>query len=293
MKNQRQISSIIKYATLLFALIAMFSLCPMLLSCEEKPEAKFEKNPAFSSGDEDTSGDKDVDASETDVPLSPKEPEASRIPQVEKVCAVVSNVDSLSVRAGAGTGYKRLWTIDKGDALHVTERVGEWYKVGCLGGTGYVFAAHVSEFGFVAASETTERVIAEGAKLLGTPYVYGAQRYHRGNGVKNNNFGIDAFDCSSLMQYIFKIGADVNLDVTSRAQSVQGSEVKREDIKRGDLLFFTNDSRVNKTDIERIGHVGLYLGDNYILHTASDYAVIEKISSKRWSYFVCARRVIK
>ena len=80
--------------------------------------------------------------------------------------------------------------------------------------------------------------------------------------------------------------------MTSRSQSIQGTAVSKANLKRGDLMFFTNDSRVNNTGVERIGHVGMYLGDNYILHTASDYAVIEQISAKRWSYFINARRFL-
>ena len=57
-------------------------------------------------------------------------------------------------------------------------------------------------------------------------------------------------------------------------------------------MFFTNESRKDKTGVERIGHVAMYLGDNLILHTASDYAKIEQISSVRWSYFIQAQRMI-
>ena len=56
-------------------------------------------------------------------------------------------------------------------------------------------------------------------------------------------------------------------------------------------MFFTNATRKDKVGIERIGHVALYLGDNYILHTASDYAKIEQISQARWSYYITSRRV--
>ena len=65
-----------------------------------------------------------------------------------------------------------------------------------------------------------------------------------------------------------------------------------ENIARGDLLFYTNAQRYDKTGVERIGHVALYLGENYILHTASDYAVIEQMSATRQKYFVTARRVL-
>ena len=57
-------------------------------------------------------------------------------------------------------------------------------------------------------------------------------------------------------------------------------------------MFFTNASRKNNTGVERIGHVAMYLGDNYILHTASDYAKIEKISSTRWGYYIQSQRML-
>ena len=92
---------------------------------------------------------------------------------------------------------------------------------------------------------------------------------------------------------MFYMGADGHLlDVTTRTQVVQGKTVARTDIKRGDLIFFTNSTRYNKTGVERIGHVALYLGDNLILHTASDYAKIEEISATRWKYYVQTQRMV-
>ena len=99
-------------------------------------------------------------------------------------------------------------------------------------------------------------------------------------------------DCSSLIQYIFYQGASILLDVTTRTQVVQGKYVHPNDLRRGDCIYFTNESREHKTGIERVGHVALYLGDNYILHTASDYARIEKMSAKRWNYYIEARRFL-
>ena len=79
--------------------------------------------------------------------------------------------------------------------------------------------------------------------------------------------------------------------MNTRTQVVQGKTVKKSELKRGDLMFFTNEARKDKTGIERVGHVALYLGDNWILHTASDYAKIEQISAKRWSYFIQGQRM--
>ena len=94
------------------------------------------------------------------------------------------------------------------------------------------------------------------------------------------------------MQYIFYRGAGILLDVTTRTQVKQGTPVAWEHIERGDLLFYTNAQRYHKTGVERIGHVALYLGDNYILHTASDFALIEQMSATRRGYFITARRFL-
>lgn len=185
-----------------------------------------------------------------------------------------------------------LGSLDKGDMVKPIGRSGDWYEILYLGASAYISASHVTEVSFEKTGDSIESVITEGKKLLGIPYVYGAQRYHFGNGSLNPAYDGKSYDCSSLMQYIFKAGADIDLAMTSRAQSLQGTEVKRTEIRRGDLLFFTNASRFNKTGLERIGHVALYLGDNIILHTASDHAVIEPISELRNSYFICARRII-
>ncbi len=141
-------------------------------------------------------------------------------------------------------------------------------------------------------SERAESVIGVAKTLLGYPYVWGSQRYHRGNGILNTNFVAGEFDCSALTQYAYYKGAGVLLDVTTRTQVKQGTPVGFDDLERGDLMFFTNSSRYRLTGTERVGHVAIYLGDNYILHTASDHAVIEPISPSRRAYFIEGRRVL-
>ena len=137
-----------------------------------------------------------------------------------------------------------------------------------------------------------ENVLLEGYKLIGVPYVYGAVRVHDGKGKLLTGFTAQKFDCSSLVQYMFYKGADALLNVNTRTQVTQGKYVAKANLKRGDCLFFTNEERQYKTGIERIGHVAVYLGNDYILHTSSDYARIEKITASRWKFFVEARRFL-
>ena len=200
---------------------------------------------------------------------------------------------SVNIRSGAGTSYSVLGVADKNNIYIYAGRNGKWIKTAYKNKTAYISTDYCSLF-YMEASENSlvEAVIAEGAKCLGVPYVYGATRYLDENGKRISSFTSTQFDCSSLMQYIFKLGANVNLKMNTRTQIYQGTTVKKSEIRRGDLLFFTNDARKNNTGIERVGHVALYLGDNYILHTSSDYARIEQISSKRWSYYIQAQRIL-
>lgn len=214
-------------------------------------------------------------------------------PKIQKIRYIYVKIDGLNIRAGAGTEHRILAQTQKNILLGDDGEEDGWLRTKYRGKTAYVSknAQYVGFFSMEAGSERIEKIISEGVDLLGTPYVYGAVRLHDGKGNMLKGFTANAFDCSSLMQYIFYRGAGIVLDVTTRTQVLQGLEVPRSDIRRGDLLFFTNASRRNRTGIERIGHVALYLGDNFILHTASDFAKIEEISPARWENFITARRM--
>lgn len=203
-----------------------------------------------------------------------------------------SNSNGLRVRSKNSTSSNVLGTLDNGDMLSYHGKSGEFYKTIFREQTAFVHSSYCSLVEFNQGDDKVESAIDLGASLLGHPYVWGSQRYHWGNGVLNTNFKAGEFDCSALVQYVFYISNNVILDVTSRAQSLNGTAVDKGDLRRGDLMFFTNASRYNKTGLERIGHVGIYFGGNYILHTASDHAVIEPISDTRWSYYLSARRVV-
>ena len=141
-------------------------------------------------------------------------------------------------------------------------------------------------------TNSVESVLDEGYKLLGVPYVYGAVRLHDGKGNMLSGFTTQKFDCSSLVQYVFYKGANKTLQVTTRTQVKQGTYVPKSDLRRGDCIYFTNESRKHLSGIERVGHVAIYLGDNYILHTATDYARIEKMTASRWAFYIETRRFV-
>ena len=230
-------------------------------------------------------------------PATPSVPETPPVtpvqPVKEKAQYIRLTGDSVNLRSGAGTGYKVL-TSSKEDTMYaLIEKTGNWYKTYYRNQVAYISTSYAAVLSLEKSeNDKVEDVIAEGYKLLGTPYVYGAVRLHDGNGKMLSNFSVHKFDCSSLIQYIFYTGANKLLNVNTRTQVKQGKFVKKSELQRGDCIFFTNEERQYNTGIERVGHVALYLGDNYILHTASDYARIEKMTAKRWSFYIEARRFL-
>ncbi len=228
-------------------------------------------------------------AEENKPAVKPVEPEK---PKENKISYITVTSDGVNFRSGAGTDYAVRGQAERNTLYAYLDEVNGWYKTYYKNRTVYISKKYCVIMDMPKGGDKTESVIEEGTKLLGTPYVYGAVRYHDGKGNKLKGFTTSAFDCSSLMQYMFYMGADKLIDVTTRTQVLQGTTVSKSNLKRGDLMFFTNATRKDKVGVERIGHVAMYLGDNYILHTASDYAKIEKISATRWGYYIQSQRII-
>jgi cell wall-associated NlpC family hydrolase len=179
----------------------------------------------------------------------------------------------------------------------------KWYIISFNGKQGYVSSSNSYSRLITAASENTEtspspnsiieNIIQAGMDVMGTPYEYGATRILNEYGEENPYFTGDTFDCSSFVQYAFYIGGGIKLDGDSRSQSDDGELIALSDIKRGDIILMTNSSRLFNTGIERIGHVGIYLGNNKLLHTYGDGGVRITDFSPNWEInFITARRMI-
>ena len=230
----------------------------------------------------------------TETPQTPLPPEQEQPPQpvVSYAKYIRTTTSGVNIRVGAGTSYAVLAQAEKGESYAIVGQKDGWYQTYYRGKTAYISASYTAVFSLEKADNEVEEVLEEGYRVLGVPYVYGAVRLHDGKGNLLSGFSTQKFDCSSLVQYMFYHGANKLLDVTTRTQIKQGVFVKASDLQRGDCMFFTNESRQHLSGIERVGHVAVYLGDNYILHTASDYARIEKISAARWNFYIESRRFI-
>lgn len=102
----------------------------------------------------------------------------------------------------------------------------------------------------LSASETgvVTRLLDAADDWMGTPYRFGG----------TTQSGVD---CSAFVRAIYDAAFGVALTRSTRTQVREGRSVPRHDLRAGDLVFF-------KTGRDQ-RHVGIYLGQNRLLHASS------------------------
>jgi cell wall-associated NlpC family hydrolase len=75
--------------------------------------------------------------------------------------------------------------------------------------------------------------------------------HQQGDHYRYGAAGPKAFDCSGLMQYSFR-RAGLTIPRTSRDQAKRAHRIAKKNLRRGDLMFFTNGGRVY--------HAAMYIG---------------------------------
>jgi cell wall-associated NlpC family hydrolase len=177
-------------------------------------------------------------------------------------------------------------TLPVGTKVNVLAEAGpDKLQVSSNGQTGYIPSASTdyrSEADRAAWEQKADAIIAMGLTYLGTPYKFGAK-----TGQTNT------FDCSSFTKFLFaKQG--ITLPRVSRDQSKHGIDVPLDQLRKGDLVFFTTPGRKNKTGLDHIGHVAIYMGDGQLLHTfrVGIGVTVTKLDKGWKSRMVSAKRIL-
>ncbi|HWK72122.1 MAG TPA: C40 family peptidase [Burkholderiaceae bacterium] len=103
--------------------------------------------------------------------------------------------------------------------------------------------------------KTTRALASTALSVLGIKYRYGGEAPNTG------------FDCSGLVIYAAEKSLGLKLPRRSAEIAREGISVKRDELKRGDLVFFNTRGR-------RFSHVGIYLGDRKFVHAPRKGAVV-------------------
>lgn len=115
-------------------------------------------------------------------------------------------------------------------------------------------------------------IVNTAAKELGDPYVFGAE-------------GPNRFDCSGLVQYVFK-QFGIKTPRVAADQAHFGSSVSRAKIQPGDLIFF------NWGGQGKVDHVGIYAGSGQMIHAPHSGTVVKKVklTNYHWANMSGIRR---
>lgn len=166
------------------------------------------------------------------------------------------NAPEAEVKTTVNGGGKTLTWVKKGETYEVLEpEKNGWIKIQTSWGAGYVRSNRTTFF------EKTRQKVDENVRLrrqvvdyalqfVGNPYVYGGTDPNTGA------------DCSGFTRYVLGKSAGVSLSHNSTAQSREGIQVSREELQPGDLVFYGGAGYIN--------HVGIYMGDNKIVHASTE-----------------------
>ena len=113
--------------------------------------------------------------------------------------------------------------------------------------------------------------------LVGTPYRYGGNTPQGG------------FDCSGLVDYVYRDMLDLHLPRTSRELAAyQGPRIAPDRLATGDLVFFGSGGTV--------GHVGIYVGEGRFVHAPSTGGTVQldSLDGYYWrDHYTGSRRVLR
>lgn len=128
-----------------------------------------------------------------------------------------------------------------------------------------------------STSTKGEEIVAYAKTFLGKPYVYGGS-------------SPSGFDCSGFTSYVYK-HFGYTLSRSAAGQASNGTKVEKSELQPGDLVIFKNNS------LTKIGHVGIYIGDNKMIHASEPKTgvIITDIDSKAYKYpqrYVMGRRIL-
>ena len=120
-------------------------------------------------------------------------------------------------------------------------------------------------------------VLIRAIGLVGTPYRYGGNTPESG------------FDCSGLVNYVFRDMLDLRLPRTSRElAAMQGPKIAAHRLAPADLVFFGSGGEVS--------HVGIYVGEGRFVHAPRTGGTVrlDRLDGAYWrDHYTGAKRVLR
>jgi len=210
--------------------------------------------------------------------------EAKAIAETLVRTVAISLTDSLNVRTEPNTDCGIITTVSTGEELEFVEKLDGWVKVAIDSDEGYVSADYVevkdvlpraltmteARYG-VGVSDVRVDLVEYACQFVGNPYVWGGTSLTKGA------------DCSGFVLSVFK-NYGYSLPHHSGSQAQYGTKISEDELLPGDLVFYSNGSRIN--------HVAIYIGGGQVVHASSPKTGI-RISGYRYRTPVKCVRILE
>ena len=152
--------------------------------------------------------------------------------------------------------------------LEHMENIRETYTFLTSGGLFLVPPEYTGPPSAAFTDETFARLMAEATQFIGWPYVWGGSVPAHGG-----------FDCSGFIYWVYNASGLYSMPrMTAQGQYNRAVRVPDGQQRPGDLVFFQG----TFTWHERITHVGIYVGNNTMLHAGNPIGYA-RIDSAFWS----------
>lgn len=153
-------------------------------------------------------------------------------------------------RAGSAT----ITTAQFDETFLLLQELGNgWNKVKYDGQEGYVQSSVCTK----DTSVILQKGLTDRAKLVLAAYHYLGSKYIFGS----QNPSV-AFDCSLLMQTIYRETLGIKIGRSTREQIHQGTPIPVTQLQPGDLIFYGDGSSKNDSSVN---HVSMYVGSDYTI----------------------------
>lgn len=131
------------------------------------------------------------------------------------------------------------------------------------GETGYLTGSDVKAEAALTFSQSG--IVSEARQFLGLPYLWAGTASY-------------GFDCSGFTMRLYQ-SQGITIPRDADEQALAGTAVARQDLLPGDLLFFAA-----KGGTGQIHHVGMYIGDNLMIHSPNSASMVRVEAMDNGSY---------
>lgn len=177
---------------------------------------------------------------------------------------------SLKIRKSASSSGSVVGYYYKGDKVTCYGISGDWTKVKYNGYYRYVGTQYLSSSKPATSSVSGSDIANYAVKFIGNPYKWGGESLTNGA------------DCSGFTKAVFA-HFGYYLPHSSVGQRSYGTAVSWANKQPGDLICYT--------EINGVGHVGIYIGNNQVVHAGSSSTGIH-ISSAAYRTVWGVRRIV-